>query len=201
MLNEINYLKHNYTTFFISNNKNNIVQLQQVLRKYKFIVNDNIVKKESKFILGVNVRKKTILELLYLVILTAYYCNIKDIENIEIKFSSIFNSNVNIANSLIKIFNSLQKYKTTYYKNNIKITKNILQANIEKKDEIIKKETKLILLTNYKNFLYFLKHLQQKTSNLFVKQILNNYLNKFRKRQQQKEKKQEEEIVKNILNI
>ena len=71
MLNEINYLKHNYITFFISNNKNNIVQLQQVLRKYKFIVNNNIVKKESKFILGVNVKRKTILELLYLIILTA----------------------------------------------------------------------------------------------------------------------------------
>jgi len=199
MLNEINYLKHNYITFFISNNKNNIMQLQQVLRKYKFIVNDNIVKKESKFILGVNVRKKTILELLYLVILTAYYCNLKDIENIEIKFSNIFNSNVNIANSFTKLFNTILQYKTAYYKNNIKITRNILQTNIEKKDEIIKKETKLILLTNYKSFLYFLKHLQQKTNKIFIKQILNNYLNKFKK--QQKEKTKEYEIVKNILKI
>ena len=193
------YLKFYYLVFFISTKKEELITLQALLNKYKFKVS-NIYKDDGKYIFGVNLKKKTILELLYLTILAGYLCNIKKLENITIKVNSILT--YTLAKSLQTIFNNLITYKTTYYKNNLKIEKNILKTKFEDKDKIIKREVKLILLKQYKDFLYFLKKLQQKSNNVLLKQILNNFLNKFKKqKQKQKEEINEAEKLKEIFDI
>jgi hypothetical protein len=199
---EYDYIKDNYCIFFLLKDKNEANRLKNFLKKLKFYVYKNIVIYNDKYIIAVDTKRKTIFELIYLTIIASYYCNNNNIQKIDIKFRKVFTLVFNLVKSLQLIFNTLINYKVSVYKNNVKIDKNIFKVKIDKKDEIIIENLKIILIGEYNNFLKFLNKLSNKSKNVFVKKIIYNFLiKKINKQQKDVKKEQEQKIIESILNI
>jgi hypothetical protein len=199
---EYDYIKDNYCIFFLLKDKNEANRLKNFLKKLKFYVYKNIVIYNDKYIIAVDTKRKTIFELIYLTIIASYYCNNNNIQKIDIKFRKVFTLVFNLVKSLQLIFNTLINYKVSVYKNNVKIDKNIFKVKIDKKDEIIIENLKIVLIGEYNNFLKFLNKLSNKSKNVFVKKIIYNFLiKKINKQQKDVKKEQEQKIIESILNI
>jgi hypothetical protein len=199
---EYDYIKDNYCIFFLLKDKNEANRLKNFLKKLKFYVYKNIVIYNDKYIIAVDTKRKTIFELIYLTIIASYYCNNNNIQKIDIKFRKVFTLVFNLVKSLQLIFNTLINYKVSVYKNNVKINKNIFKVKIDKKDEIIIENLKIVLIGEYNNFLKFLNKLSNRSKNVFVKKIIYNFLiKKINKQQKDVKKEQEQKIIESILNI
>jgi hypothetical protein len=199
---EYDYIKDNYCIFFLLKDKNEANRLKNFLKKLKFYVYKNIVIYNDKYIIAVDTKRKTIFEIVYLIIIAGYYCNNNNIQKIDIKFRKVFTLVFNLVKSLQLIFNTLINYKVSVYKNNVKIDKNIFKVKIDKKDEIIIENLKIVLIGEYNNFLKFLNKLSNKSKNVFVKKIIYNFLiKKINKQQKDVKKEQEQKIIESILNI
>jgi hypothetical protein len=201
MIREYDYIRDNYSIFFIFKKRDEAELLKNFLKKIKFYVYKNLVKNGDDFILAVSTRRKTIFEFVYLIIIASYYCNINNIINVNVKFRKTFKSVINLTKSLQTIFNILINYKVSVYKNNIKIDKNIFKTNIDKKNEIVINNLKIILAGEYNHFLEFLNKLGNKSKNIFIKKVINNINKKLNKQEKIKEKEEEKELIQSLLDI
>jgi len=166
-----------YNLIFFVGTHQDLKQLQNFLQNNNFKVS-NIQKYNSSYIMGVSFKYKTILELLYLVVLSSYYCNTNNL-HLQMLVNNILNK---VSNNLITIFNSIKNYKIKIQKDTyISINKNILNTDIKEKNEVINKNIKNLLYNNthLQNFFYFISNIKNKTKNIHTKKYLINFLSKF----------------------